>query len=102
MLVSSNPLGMVDTGFGVEASELERLSAMYGLPDLIGEGYDGGQLVEAALSGFNERIDVSVHVSDRYAPEVFAAAGSACSQPRGTTFGLPRCWPTAASSTASA
>lgn len=53
------PLGMVDTGFGVPEGNLERLAAMYGLPDLIGPGYDANQLIEAALGGFNERIDVS-------------------------------------------
>ena len=68
------PLGMVDTGFGVPDAELGRLSAMYGLPDLIGPGYDGNQLVEAALSGFNERIDVSAtYPTD--APDVFARGG---------------------------
>ncbi|MEX0846951.1 MAG: serine hydrolase domain-containing protein [Ilumatobacteraceae bacterium] len=54
-----DPLGMVDTGFGVADDQLHRLSAMYGLPDLIGEGYSFVQLVEAAMAGFNERIDVS-------------------------------------------
>jgi CubicO group peptidase (beta-lactamase class C family) len=53
------PLGMVDTGFGVPDSELGRLSAMYGLPDLVGRDYDATQLVAAAQGGFNERIDVS-------------------------------------------
>lgn len=68
------PLGMVDTGFGVDAASTHRLSAMYGLPDLVGEGYHGGKLVEAALSGFNERIDVSVtYPTDR--PDVFQRGG---------------------------
>ncbi len=68
------PLGMTDTGFGVAESELGRLSAMYGLPDLIGENYDGGKLVEAALSGFNERSDVSAtYPTD--APDVFVRGG---------------------------
>jgi CubicO group peptidase (beta-lactamase class C family) len=53
------PLGMSDTGFGVDEAKLDRLAAMYGLPDLIGRDYEAGQLLEAALSGFNERIDVS-------------------------------------------
>ena len=44
-----DPLGMVDTGFGVPDDQLHRLSAMYGLPDLIGEGYSFIQLVEAFL-----------------------------------------------------
>ncbi len=68
------PLGMVDTDFGVPDGDLGRLSAMYGLPDLIGRDYDGNQLVEAALGGFNERIDVSAtYPTD--APDVFARGG---------------------------
>lgn len=68
------PLGMVDTAFGVEESELGRLSAMYGLPDLIGKDHGFTQLVEAALSGFNERIDVSeTYPTDT--PDVFARGG---------------------------
>lgn len=68
------PLGMTDTGFGVAAEDLDRLAAMYGLPDLVGEGYHGGHLVEAALAGFNERIDVSAtYPTD--APDVFVRGG---------------------------
>ena len=68
------PLGMVDTGFGVPEGQLGRLSAMYGLPDLVGEGHTVTKLVEAALSGFNERIDVA----DTYptdSPDVFQRGG---------------------------
>ena len=68
------PLGMTDTAFGVADGQDERLAAMYGLPDLVGEGYHGGNLVEAALAGFNERIDVS----DTYptgTPDVFVRGG---------------------------
>ncbi|MFT6435075.1 MAG: CubicO group peptidase (beta-lactamase class C family) [Candidatus Azotimanducaceae bacterium] len=68
------PLGMTDTSFGVPHSEINRLSAMYGLPDLIGQDYTGTKLVEAALKGFNERIDVSsTYPTDT--PEVFARGG---------------------------
>jgi CubicO group peptidase (beta-lactamase class C family) len=68
------PLGMVDTGFGVPDDQLSRLSAMYGLPDLIGEDYSFLQLMEAALNGFNERIDVSsTYPTDT--PEVFQRGG---------------------------
>ncbi len=68
------PLGMVDTGFGVAESERDRLSAMYGLPDLIGRDHTVTKLVEAAFSGFNERIDVdSTYPCDK--PEVFARGG---------------------------
>lgn len=69
-----DPLGMGDTGFGVAESELGRVSAMYGLPDLIGENYSAIQLMEAAFGGFNERIDVS----DTYptsTPGVFQRGG---------------------------
>ena len=69
-----SPLGMTDTGFGVPDSELDRLSAMYGLPDLLGENYSAIQLVEAALSGFNERIDVSATYPTN-TPEVFVRGG---------------------------
>ena len=69
-----DPLGMTDTGFGVPDSKLDRLSAMYGLPDLIGENYSAIQLVEAALSGFNERIDVSATYPTN-TPDVFARGG---------------------------
>ena len=68
------PLGMTDTGFGVADSNLNRLSAMYGLPDLIGLDHTGTKLAEAALGGFNERIDVSATYPTG-APEVFARGG---------------------------
>eukprot|EP01041_Mallomonas_annulata_P030128 gene30128-52223_t len=68
------PLGMVDTGFGVPADKLDRLSAMYGLPDLIGENYSFVQLFEAAMAGFNERIDVSATYPTG-TPDVFQRGG---------------------------
>jgi CubicO group peptidase (beta-lactamase class C family) len=68
------PLGMVDTGFGVADEHLGRVAAMYGLPDLVGENYSAVQLVEAALSGFNERIDVSATYPTG-APDVFNRGG---------------------------
>jgi len=69
-----DPLGMTDTGFGVPDAKLNRLCAMYGLPDLIGENYSAVQLVEAALGGFNERVDVSAtYPTD--APDVFVRGG---------------------------
>jgi len=68
------PLGMTDTGFGVPDDRLDRLSAMYGLPDLIGENYSAVQLVEAALTGFNERIDVSATYPTG-TPDVFQRGG---------------------------
>lgn len=69
-----DPLGMTDTGFGVPESKLDRLCAMYGLPDLIGKNYSAIQLVEAALSGFNERIDVSATYPTN-TPDVFVRGG---------------------------
>jgi CubicO group peptidase (beta-lactamase class C family) len=68
------PLGMADTGFGVADTDLDRLSAMYGLPDLFGENYSAIQLVEAALGGFNERIDVSATYPTN-TPDVFVRGG---------------------------
>jgi CubicO group peptidase (beta-lactamase class C family) len=68
------PLGMTDTGFGVADSKINRLSAMYGLPDLIGKDHTGTKLVEAALGGFNERIDVSATYPTG-TPEIFARGG---------------------------
>jgi CubicO group peptidase (beta-lactamase class C family) len=68
------PLSMPDTGFAVPAGNLDRLAAMYGLPDLLGEGYSATELVAAAVGGFNERIDVSVtYPTD--SPDVFVRGG---------------------------
>jgi CubicO group peptidase (beta-lactamase class C family) len=68
------PLGMVDTDFGVDNCDLDRLSAMYGLPDLFGRDHTGSKLAEAAIAGFNERIDVS-QTYPAGSPEVFARGG---------------------------
>ncbi len=68
------PLGMVDTAFGVPEAKLDRLSAMYGLPDLIGENQTFGAIFGAWLNGFNERIDVSgTYPTDT--PDVFVRGG---------------------------
>ncbi len=69
-----DPLGMTDTGFGVADDQLHRVSAMYGLPDLIGENYSAVELMEAALNGFNERIDVSTTYPTS-TPDVFQRGG---------------------------
>lgn len=69
-----DPLGMTDTGFGVADDQLDRLSAMYGLPDLVGDDYSVVQLTEAALAGFNERIDVSATYPTG-TPKVFQRGG---------------------------
>ena len=68
------PLGMIDTAFGVADGADDRLAAMYGLPDLVGRDYHGGNLVEAALAGFNERIDVSETYPTK-TPDVFVRGG---------------------------
>ena len=69
-----DPLDMGDTGFGVPDDQLDRVPAMYGLPDLVGENYSAIQLMEAALSGFNERIDVSATYPTS-TPDVFQRGG---------------------------
>ena len=69
-----DPLGMSDTGFGVPDDQLGRVAAMYGLPDLVGENYSAIQLMEAALAGFNERIDVSITYPTS-TPDVFQRGG---------------------------
>jgi CubicO group peptidase (beta-lactamase class C family) len=69
------PIGMTNTAFGVPDHQLNRLAAMYGLPDLMGENYDGDDLVEAALAGFNERIDVSTTYPTS-TPDVFVRGGT--------------------------
>lgn len=68
------PLGMTDTGFGVPDHQLPRLAAMYGLPDLVGQNYDADDLAEAALAGFNQRIDVSATYPTS-TPDVFVRGG---------------------------
>lgn len=68
------PLGMIDTAFGVPDGQLDRLAAMYGLPDLVGKNYDANDLARAALAGFNERIDVSA-TYPASTPDVFVRGG---------------------------
>ena len=69
-----DPLGMTDTAFGVPDDSLDRLSAMYGLPDLVGLNHDAAKLVEAAFAGDNQRRDVSdTNPTDR--PDTFARGG---------------------------
>ena len=68
------PVGMTDTAFGVPDHQLDRLAAMYGLPDLVGENYDANDLANAELAGFNERIDVSATYPTS-TPDVFVRGG---------------------------
>ena len=53
------PLGMEAAGFAVDPVHHDRVAAMYGLPDLVGPDYRATDLVTAALSGVNDRHDVS-------------------------------------------
>lgn len=68
------PVGMTDTAFGVPDDQLNRLAAMYGLPDLVGENYDANDLAKAELAGFNQRIDVS-GTYPTSTPDVFVRGG---------------------------
>jgi CubicO group peptidase (beta-lactamase class C family) len=52
------PLGMTDTAFGVPESARDRISAMYGLPDLIGENATFSGLAAAFAAGDLGRRDV--------------------------------------------
>lgn len=68
------PLGMVDTAFGVPESERGRISAMYGLPDLLAEDMTFSTLAGAFASGDFGRRDVdSTYPSD--AEDVFQRGG---------------------------
>lgn len=68
------PLNMVDTAFSVPESKLNRLSAMYGLPDVLEEGSCFTTFFEAWEAGFNNRIDVSnTYPTDK--PETFVRGG---------------------------
>lgn len=68
------PLGMKDTAFGVPESERGRLSAMYGLPDLIAPDMTFSTLAGAFASGDFGRRDVEpTYPSD--APDTFQRGG---------------------------
>jgi CubicO group peptidase (beta-lactamase class C family) len=68
------PLGMTDTAFGVPESERGRLSAMYGLPDLLGDHATLSALAGAFAAGDLGRRDVEpTYPSD--APDVFQRGG---------------------------
>ena len=53
------PLGMVDTAFGVPPEKRNRLAAMYGRPDLFAPGVTMSNSLEAWAKGVNDRLDVS-------------------------------------------
>lgn len=68
------PLGMNDTAFAVPAEKKERLSAMYGLPDLFAPGQTFSNLFQTWMEGYNQRIDVSESYPDDQ-PDTFARGG---------------------------
>jgi CubicO group peptidase (beta-lactamase class C family) len=68
------PLGMVDTAFGVPPEKQSRLAAMYGRPDVIASGVTVSGELEAWAKGVNNRLDVSkTYPVDT--PEVFVRGG---------------------------
>ncbi len=68
------PLGMVDTGFGVLPEKTSRLAAMYGRPDVISSGPTMASELEAWAKGVNERVDVSRSYPVD-SPEIFVRGG---------------------------
>ncbi|HEU4325554.1 MAG TPA: serine hydrolase domain-containing protein [Roseiflexaceae bacterium] len=68
------PLGMVDTAFGVPEAQRGRLAAMYGHPDIAGENISISHLVQAFMTGDNQRRDLSATYPAN-APKVFQRGG---------------------------
>jgi CubicO group peptidase (beta-lactamase class C family) len=68
------PLGMVDTAFGVPPEKRNRLAAMYGRPDLIGPDVTVSSELEAWAKGVNDRLDVSKSYPVD-SPDVFMRGG---------------------------
>jgi CubicO group peptidase (beta-lactamase class C family) len=68
------PLQMRDTAFDVPAAKRDRLSAMYGRPDLIGESDTLPAIFEMWRKGVNERVDVEASYPVD-AAHVFARGG---------------------------
>ncbi len=68
------PLGMVDTGFGVAPEKTGRLAAMYGRPDIISSSPTMASSLEAWEKGVNERVDVSKSYPVDL-PEVYVRGG---------------------------
>jgi CubicO group peptidase (beta-lactamase class C family) len=68
------PLGMIDTDFGVPPEKRTRLAAMYGRPDLIGAEVTVSSELEAWAKGVNDRLDVSKSYPVD-APDVFVRGG---------------------------
>jgi CubicO group peptidase (beta-lactamase class C family) len=68
------PLGMVDTAFGVPPEKRGRLSEMYGRPDVIVPGPTMSSEFDAWMKGVNDRLDVSRSYPVD-SPDVFARGG---------------------------
>ena len=68
------PLGMIDTDYGVAPEKRSRVAAMYGRPDVTGSGVTVRSELEAWAKGVNDRIDVSkTYPVDQ--PDVFMRGG---------------------------
>jgi CubicO group peptidase (beta-lactamase class C family) len=69
-----DPLGMVDTAFGVPSEKRDRLAAMYGRPDVNAPGVTVRSGLEAWAKGVNDRLDVSKSYPVD-SPDVFMRGG---------------------------
>ncbi len=93
------PLGMVDTAFGVPPEKRDRLAAMYGRPGRARAGVTMSSELEAwARASTTASTCRSLTRSIR--PMCSCAAGTACSARSAIIFASPRCWQTAESLTA--
>ena len=68
------PLGMVDTDFGVPPEKRNRLAAMYGRPDVLAPGVTQMSEFDAWAKGVNDRLDVSRSYPVD-SPDVFVRGG---------------------------
>jgi CubicO group peptidase (beta-lactamase class C family) len=68
------PLGMIDTGFGVPPEKRGRLAAMYGRPDVFEPSATMGSEFAAWMNGVNDRLDVSKSYPVD-SPDVFVRGG---------------------------
>jgi CubicO group peptidase (beta-lactamase class C family) len=68
------PLGMIDTAFGVPSEKRGRVAAMYGRPDVLAAGVTMGSEFLAWMAGVNDRLDVSKSYPVD-SPEVFVRGG---------------------------
>ena len=68
------PLGMIDTAFGVAPEDRDRVAAMYGRPDVLAAGPTMGSEFVAWMAGVNDRLDVSKSYPVD-SPDVFMRGG---------------------------